>query len=288
MMNHIASVKGSKASINLNTLTMQQTTLKTPISYYGGKQKLCKCIIQLIPKHNLYCEPFIGGAAVFFAKEPSAVEVINDINSELINFYRVVQNDFTSLEREVRISLHSRRLHKDAQVIYDNPHMFSDIKRAWALWMLANQSFSSMLDASWGYDIKKKSTSVKIHNKREAFTEDIAIRLQNVQIECTDALRIINSRDKPDSFFYCDPPYFNSDCGHYNGYTKEDFESLLQHLSKIEGKFLLSSYPSDMLKQYVEANAWHQKSFDMEVSVNKGNNGGKRKTEVLTANFEIK
>lgn len=266
---------------------MNHTSLKPPISYYGGKQKLCQAIIKLIPEHNLYCEPFIGGAAVFFNKEPSPVEVINDTNSELINFYRVVQQDFTSLEKEVRISLHSRRLHKDAQVTYENPHLFNDVKRAWAVWVLANQSFSSMLDGSWGYDVKKNHTSKKIGNKRQAFTEDMAIRLQNVQIECTDALRIITARDREDSFFYCDPPYYNSDCGHYDGYSKEDFEQLLKLLSSLKGKFILSSYPSDILAKYTTDNGWHQKSFDMEVSVNKGCKNGKRKTEVLTANFQL-
>jgi len=257
--------------------------MKTPITYYGGKQKLLGEIIPIIPLHNLYCEPFCGGAAVFFAKEQSPVEVLNDTNQELINFYRVVQNDFTSLEKEVRISLHSRRLHKDAQVIYQNPHMFSEIKRAWAVWVLAAQSFCSKLDGPWGYDIKKNETTKKVTNKRESFSEEYAYRLQNVQIECTDALRIINSRDSKDSFFYCDPPYYNSDCGHYDGYSKEDFEGLLKMLSGIEGKFLLSSYPSDMLTEYTTKKGWHHKSIAQHVSVNKGM--GKSKTEVLTWNY---
>lgn len=64
---------------------------KTPISYYGGKQKLATKILSRIPKHILYCEPFLGGAAIFFAKEPSAVEVLNDTNKELMNFYRVLK-----------------------------------------------------------------------------------------------------------------------------------------------------------------------------------------------------
>jgi DNA adenine methylase len=259
--------------------------MKTPITYYGGKQKLCKTILSLIPEHTLYCEPFIGGAAVFFAKDPSKVEVINDTNQELINFYRVVQNDFTSLEKEVRISLHSRRLHRDAEVIYNNPHMFSEVKRAWAVWVLAAQSFSSILDGSWGYDIQKGTTSLKIRNKRESFTEEFAIRLQNVQIECTDALRIINSRDSADSFFYCDPPYFNSDCGHYDGYSQEDFKNLLEMLSGIQGKFLLSSYPSPILQEFRTRENWSTKTFESKVSVNKGT--GKSKTEVLTCNYYV-
>jgi DNA adenine methylase len=259
--------------------------MKTPISYYGGKQKLCSRIIELIPEHILYCEPFVGGAAVFFAKEPSGVEVINDTNSELINFYRVAQNDFSSLEKEVRISLHSRRLHKDASVIYNNPHMFSEVKRAWALWVLAAQSFSSILDGSWGYDIQKCTTSTKIRNKREGFTEDLAIRLQNVQIECTDALRIITSRDSKDSLFYCDPPYYNSDCGHYDGYSYDDFKALLNALSKIEGTFILSSYPSEVLSQFICEFGWVTQSIESKVSVNKGSKG-KSKTEVITTNFD--
>jgi len=84
--------------------------MRPPFSYYGGKQTLAPEIVKLFPEHNLYCEPFCGGAAVFFQKpkDISGVEVLNDTNQELINFFRVCQNDFVSLEKEIRISLHSR------------------------------------------------------------------------------------------------------------------------------------------------------------------------------------
>lgn len=262
--------------------------MKTPISYYGGKQKLAAEILKRIPEHILYCEPFFGGGAIFFEKPKSAVEVINDTNKELVNFYRVVQQDFSSLEKEIRITLHSRSAHRDASTIYNAPHLFNEVKRAWAVWVLATQSFSSILDGSWGYDKAKNTTSKKIKNKRDSFTEDYAIRLQDVQIECTDALRIIMSRDGKDAFFYCDPPYFNSDCAHYDGYTKDDFETLLKGLSRTEGKFMLSSYPSDILNAYVKDNGWKQISFEQNVTVNKGAGKAKKKTEVLTANYDIK
>ena len=259
--------------------------MNTPITYYGGKQKLLRHIIKRIPVHKLYAEPFVGGAAVFFGKEKSSVEVINDTNKELVNFYRMVKEDFVSLEKEVRITLHSRDLHRKAWVIYNYPDMFSELKRAWAVWVLSTQSFASMLDGSWGYDKAKPTTSIKIANKRDNFTEDIAIRLQRVQIECTDALRIIRSRDTIGSFFYCDPPYYNSDMGHYDGYTVEDFEMLLKVLSRIRGKFMLSSYPSPMLKEFTSNHGWHSLHIQQVVSV--ANNSGKRKpkTEVLTANY---
>lgn len=262
--------------------------MKPLLPYYGGKAKLATTLLPLIPKHVTYAEPFSGGAVLFFAKEPSAIEVLNDTNKEIINFYRVVQQDFVGLEKMIRITLHSRSAHKDASVVYNNPHLFDEIKRAWAVWVLAVQSFSSMIDGSWGYDKNKKSVSTtKITNKREAFTEEYAIRLQNVQVECADAVYIISSRDTTDAFFYCDPPYFNSDCGHYKGYTEGDYERLLSQLAGIKGKFLLSSYPSPILDKYTKKHGWHQKSIEQRVSVNKGY-GKKMKVEVMTANYVLK
>lgn len=259
--------------------------LKTPITYYGGKQQMARHILPLIPIHNLYCEPFAGGAAIFFAKQPSEVEVLNDTNRELINFYRVVQNDFTSLEKEVKITLHSRDLHRKASVIYNNSDMFSELKRAWALWVLSAQGFAGQIDSSWGYDKTKNSTPKKIDNKRQAFTIDLAIRLQQVQIECADALYIIKSRDTKESFFYVDPPYFNSDMGHYDGYSKDDFEALLKLLSQIQGRFLLSSYPSDILTEYTRLHKWNTVSFNGNVSVAAKSGKQKTKVEVLTGNY---
>lgn len=262
--------------------------MKTPITYYGGKQKLVPAILPLIPSHNLYCEPFTGGAAIFFAKQPSEIEILNDTNREIVNFYQVVQRDYVSLEKEIKISLHSRSLHRDASTIYNAPHLFSELKRAWAVWTLAAQSFSSIVDGSWGYDITRNTTSKKIHNKREAFSEELAIRLQRVQIECTDAIRIIQSRDSADSFFYCDPPYVGSDCGHYDGYSQADFESLLNVLSKVNGRFLLSSYPNKALTAAIKAHGWHHKQIHGTVSVAaKDPKPRKAKIECLTANYPI-
>lgn len=266
----------------------EKLNLKTPITYYGGKQNMVKAILPIIPVHNLYCEPFAGGAAIFFAKEPSGVEVLNDTNRELINFYRVVQNDFTSLEKEIMITLHSRDLHRKASVIYNNPDMFSELKRAWALWVLSTQGFAGQLDSSWGYDKSRNSTPKKIDNKKQAFTVDLAIRLQQVQLECADALYIIRSRDMVESFFYVDPPYYNSDMGHYDGYSKDDFEALLKLLSVIQGKFLLSSYPSDILAEYTTNNRWSSIAIDGRVTIAAKSGNRKRKIEVLTSNYQIR
>jgi DNA adenine methylase len=107
-----------------------------------------------------------------------------------------------------------------------------------------------------------------------------------VQIENRDALKIIQTWDNKDAFFYCDPPYFNSNMGHYKGYTEQDFENLLQVLSEIKGKFILSSYPSEILEKYIKKHKWFSKRIEgIQVSVSLGKR--KMKTEVLTGNYPI-
>lgn len=260
--------------------------MKTPISYYGGKQQLASKIVSLFPEHKVYCEPFIGGAAVFFAKPRSQAEIINDINSEVINFYEVLQHDFPALQAEITISLHSRKLHQHAQVIYENPDMFDRIKRAWAFWYLANVSFGCNLTAGFGYD-KGGMRSKVIRNKRNRFTEELAERIQDVQIECCDALKIIRSRDGIGTLFYLDPPYVGSDQGHYDGYSQSDFDELLEQLSKIEGKFLLSSFRNKQLSVVAEENGWHQIELKMAKPMSARTGKMVEKIEVLTANYPI-
>ena len=262
--------------------------MKPPLTYYGGKQLLSKLIVSLIPKHNIYCEPFFGGGAVFFAKPPSNIEVVNDNNGELINFYRVLKSDFKKLEKEIRCTLHSREYHQAAKIVLGYPHLFDNVKRAWAIWTLANESYASKLNGCWGYNKKVNKSARQLYSKRNFFTNEFAKRLEMVQIENNDALKVINIWDNKDAFFYCDPPYINTNQGHYKGYSEEDFEKLLLILSKIKGKFILSSYPSEILTKYVKQNKWFTKKVDVSLSLaSNPKTKLKRKIEVLTGNYKI-
>jgi DNA adenine methylase len=91
---------------------------------------------------------------------------------------------------------------------------------------------------------------------------DYAIRLQRVQIECCDALRIVGSRDTPETFFYLDPPYVGADQGHYDGYTQMDFDALLGMLEALQGKFLLRSYRNASLGEFARRNGWRTVGID--------------------------
>lgn len=137
---------------------------------------MVKILLSLIPPHTLYCEPFFGGGALFFAKPKSETEVINDKNGEVINFYKVVQTKFPALEKEIRSTLHSRELFKNARVVYEHPDMFSDVKRGWAFWTLTNQGFAGMV-TSWGFG-KDNSKEVSLARKRKNFSKEYAKRLQ--------------------------------------------------------------------------------------------------------------
>ena len=261
--------------------------MKPPLTYYGGKQKLLKHILPLIPPHTLYCEPFFGGGAVFFAKEPSEIEVINDINGNLVNFYSVIKRRFKALKKEILTTLHSREQYEAARHVMAFPSLFTSVKQAWAVWTIANEGYASRLDSSWGFDRKRNTSAKRLSRKRRHFIQDYSCRLEKAEIESVDAILVIESRDTKNSFFYCDPPYVNSHRGHFRGYTEEDFEKLLMLLGNIKGKFLLSSYPSAILERYSVKHRWHTKVVDQRLDVSAKYQRRNRKAEILTANYPI-
>ncbi|MBI1228233.1 MAG: DNA adenine methylase [Bacteroidetes bacterium] len=261
--------------------------IKTPISYYGGKQLMLPHLLPVIPEHKIYVESFFGGGALYWAKQPSYAEVINDVNANIVNFYEVLKHGFFDLRKKVEATLHSRETYKKAMIIYDCPWLFDEVVRAWAFWVVTNQGFACQV-GTWGYD-RGKGCVGKHLNKIDAFQEVLTERLSNTQIEQNEAHKVILSRDTESTFHYVDPPYVGSNQGHYGGYTLEHFEKLLETLSSIKGKFVLSTYPNEMLEDYSTKNGWFMKSFEKTLSASNGAKVSKRKTkiEVITSNFEM-
>lgn len=253
-------------------------TIKTPISYYGGKQAMLKTILPLIPKHKTYCEPFFGGGAVFWAKEPSKLEYINDFNTMVVNFYEQLKSNFEELKDKITATLYSRSVQKMAINIYENPHLFTPVMRAWAFWVVTNFGFNNEIE-SFGTCPKNPATRF---NKRQNFTAELSQRLDKVFIENMDAVKLIERIDKEDVFFYIDPPYVGANQGHYGGYEQEHFERLLETLSKIKGKFMLSSYPNEALTKYAQKCGWRIENIDLNLSASPSK---KRKIECITMNY---
>ena len=171
--------------------------------------------------------------------------------------------------------------------MYKMPHLFNELQRAWAFYVATNMGFASGI-GSWGFDKygKRRKTFM---NKKMAFDEGVHMRLANVQVENLDAIKVLERYDSEDAFHYIDPPYVGTNLGHYGGYTEGDYRELLDALGGIRGKFLLSSFPSDILDGYIEKNGWHSIAFTQSKSAvhARYRTGDTKKIEVLTANYPV-
>ncbi|MCL2328428.1 MAG: DNA adenine methylase [Bacteroidetes bacterium] len=260
--------------------------LKTPITYYGGKQTMLKHILPLIPEHIVYTEAFAGGAAVLFAKQPSKVEVINDLNGELINFYRVCKLNFEALKIEIDMSIHARAMHEHSNYVYKHPVFFNPVQRAWAVWYSAKTSFASMLGESFGYDRKKGQKAIQMRNAKDNFAEWLRDRLEHITIECDDALKVIKRFDCEHAFHFIDPPYIYSDMGHYGGmFNEQNMVELLELCATLKGKFMLTMYPCDLIQKYVDAHGWKIHAVERTITASKVIDKRRRQVEWMVCNY---
>jgi len=269
--------------------------MRTPITYYGGKQRIAPEIISMIPKHKIYVEPFFGGGAVFFVKPKTGIEVINDHDNRLINFYLCVQNRFDELQEFIRNTLHSESMYYYAKDVWNERVEASEIEKAWAIWVITNGSFAGSMHGGWKWcnGTTGGHTGTFIKGKRNEFSEQLHRRLDNVQISCRDALRVIQDRDTSETFFYLDPPYPGCNQQHYSGYTEENLAELLSLISTIKGKFILSNYWCDVLQEYVDKQKWNFKEIKVDLRISNLGRGVARqkitqyRTEVLVYNYQL-
>ena len=259
--------------------------MRPALTYHGGKQTIAKRIVGLIPEHTTYVEPFCGGAAVLFAKPISKVEVINDTFDHLVTFYRVLQDDDMreSLLRRLEFTPFAESEKRRAMGILKSDEPHDDVTRAWAMFTATMQGFGHSPLSGWARGRDKRDLNF-FHSKSEQLPI-CAKRIRHAQIWASDAQTVIPYFDSPETFFYVDPPYIGTGCGHYKGYTPDDYQALLDMLNGIQGKFILSGYPND----YADAMGFHTHDIECVMGINntKGN-GALKKTERLWANFELK
>ena len=218
--------------------------MKPPISYYGGKQRMCPKIVPLIPRHTVYVEPFAGGAAVFFAKPWPKVtnnnhyrEVLNDKDQRIINFYQQLRDNGQALCDKLQLTLCSEAEYQLAKDL----DCEDKLEAARRYYVNVQQSFANKLNGGWRRNVYSRNSAATWANKVNQLPEYID-RMASVHIACDDALKIIRQWDSPQTFFYCDPPYPDADQGHYSGYTIQDFQALVDTLKDVQGSFMLSNY----------------------------------------------
>lgn len=208
------------------------------LSYLGGKSKLAQRIIPLIPEHDCYAEVFCGAAWMLFKKEPSKVEIINDINSDLITLYRVIQNHLEEFCKQFKYQLVARDEYK--RLLAENPASLTDIQRAARFYYLLRCSYGSKLDFGSFNVSPTRHPRINLLRLEEELTE-AHLRLARVNVENMGYEKFVLRYDRPGTFFYLDPPYYGceNDYGK-NIFSREDFDKLSSLLSTIKGKFILS------------------------------------------------
>lgn len=219
------------------------------LSWYGGKQRLVSKIIPYIPAHKIYVEPFSGGASLFFAKPefmPSNQnlyrEILNDNDNELINFYMTAKQQPDDLVESITNIPYAEEIYKFYKTRKSS--FPTNLENAVSFYVRIMFSFSRKKDQGFAYS-KRVTNHPHLHQKKIKQLFSQVERLSNVTIHCRDALKIIDMYDTENTFFYCDPPYPNTDCRTYDAYSQEQFVNLVKKLQNIKGKFMLSCYPND-------------------------------------------
>src|SRR5690242_11641296 len=207
-----------------------------PLAYIGGKNRLATKIISLLPEHTTYVEAFAGGAQVLFHKPPSNVEVLNDLDFDIVNFFRVCQWHYEELVRYLRYCLVSRKLHE--LHLATNPATLTDIQRAGRFFYLQKNSFGGLiLKQKFHYGVTQTS-NYNLQRIPEVI-EQAHQRLLRVQIESLPYEDVLERYDRPTTVFYLDPPYWGVKLYKFN-FAPGDFEALAARLIKLKGKFILS------------------------------------------------
>jgi DNA adenine methylase len=205
----------------------------------GGKSRLAKRIVAMMPEHEAYAEVFAGAAWVFFAKPPSRFESINDINSDLVTFYRVLQYHLEEFCKQFKWLLSSREWFDDWNRQIEAGGL-TDIQRAARFYYLQRHSFSAnIVRRSFGRSIHR-SPRVNLVRLEEELS-DVHLRLVRVTIENLPWQDYLSRYDSATTFFYLDPPYCGFEAIYGPGlFSRSDFPLLASRLSAIGGKFILS------------------------------------------------
>lgn len=248
-----------------------------PLSYVGGKRTLANQIIAIFPKHTTYIEVFAGGAQVLFHKTPSRVEILNDLDSEITNFFRVCQQHHEELIRYLRFMVVSRRWHELLKLT--DPATLSDVQRAGRYLYLLKNSFASL----------PRRLSYKCHvvqppgfnpERMPELIEETHKRLARVQIESLPYERMLKKFDRAESLFYLDPPYFDRYLYRFN-LEKEDFVKMAELLGNLRGKFVLSL--NDLPEVRSLFKPFKFRSVDLHYTAQRI--AGRRFKEVIVTNF---
>ena len=252
------------------------------LNYPGAKWGMAEQIISLMPKHRSYLEPFFGSGAVLFNKPPSAIETVNDIDGDVVNFFKVLREQPAELAEAITLTPYARDVFDDA---HENRGTDA-FDRAYRFAIRAKMAHGFKTYQKTGFKVevfaRERSYCVGGWNRLPGDLMEAAARLKKVQIENRPALDLIRRFNNDNVLIYADPPYLLETRGgkqYRHEMTEQDHLDLLEVLKQHRGYVILSGYPSEMYDR--ELQGWsviHRKSY---------NQNSDQRTEVLWCNFEI-
>ncbi len=259
--------------------------LKPPFTYFGGKLQLAERIVAMLPPHELYLEPFAGSLSVLLAKPQSRMEVVNDLDGELMNFWRMLRDRTDDLIRVAALTPHSRAEHKASFERAED-----DLERARRTWVRLSQGRGGHTSrrTGWRFYQDPKGSHSSMPDYIDAYLERVcpaARRLRGISLECKPAADLIRDYGQHrETLIYADPPYLGSLRTWGNNYavemrTDEEHRDLLEALLSCRAAVVLSGYASELYDGLLTT--W----FRREIATQTGNGGSDRaRVEVLWSN----
>jgi len=265
---------------------------KAPFAWYGGKYYYAKWIINHFPDHRVFIEPYGGAGNIILNKKESEVEIFNDLDGRVPNFFKVLREEDTFKQLIMMLNLTPYSREEFARVLQEEPE--SDLHKAYNFFIICRQSrgglgMTKLTPAGWAVSLRSRRKMAEPVSKYLSAIdglEDIATRFRSVVIECNDAIEVIQKYDRKDALIYCDPPYI-PEVRHdkkANTFgcemTTGDHLRLLETLRGCKGKVVISGYHSEVYAK--ELKGWNTSTF---VGKSHVSNSGQSRTEVIWKNF---
>lgn len=274
--------------------------MRPPFPYYGGKSRLAPLLVSLLPAHRTYVEPYAGSGAVLFAKAPSVNEILNDIDGNVVTFFRVLRERPEDLQHVCELTPYARAEFESCDL---RENGIDELERARRFFVKASQSVNANGTfpgrASWATTVRQGSSKATTARRRVDAFMAVAERLRAVAVESRPAVEVVGRFDSPTTVFYVDPPYLGStrtslsvesgrrrrDYAH-DMTTEADHRELAAALHAVEGVVLLSGYASDL---YAELYGdWARIAIDVQrSSSNRRGATSDIATEVIWSNRPI-
>jgi DNA adenine methylase len=266
--------------------------MKPPFPYFGGKQRIADQIVALFPQHDHYIEPYAGGLSVLMAKPVSKLETVNDLDGDIMTFWRVLRDRPDELERVCALTPHSRA----ESIAVRDLDVADDVEHARRVWVALTQRRGGQLrPTGWRYNIDPKGTSLSLIKYLDGYMgrfAPAAERLRNVSLESRPALEVIEAYGAfTGSLLYVDPPYLGTTRGSSNAYRHE-MKAETQHrdmadaLKGCAASVILSGYHSPLYDEVFSD--WYQVEIDAHTGQANGPAETAARVEVLWSNRDIR